>query len=207
MARTFVKICGITTPAALHAAIEAGADAVGFVFAESPRRVAPEAAAALARLVPPGILRVAVLRHPAPGEWQAVLAAFEPDLLQTDAEDYAMLAVPAGIGRLPVYRDTPALDTGAVAREDRALYEAAASGIGAMPDWRRARTLAATTRLVLAGGLSPENVGAALDAVRPWGVDVSSGVESSRGVKDPVRIAAFVAAVRRAEKEIASGQH
>ncbi len=206
MTRTFVKICGISSTEGLRAAIEAGADAVGFVFAESPRRVTPAAAAALSAQVPPGIVSVAVMRHPAAADWLAVLAAFRPDYLQTDVEDYAALAVPAAVRRLPVYRDTPALDSRALAREDRALFEAASSGTGDRPDWHRARALAATTELVLAGGLTPENVAAAVAAVRPWGVDVSSGVESTRGVKDPSRINAFVAAVRRAEQETVRGQ-
>ncbi|MBM4195634.1 MAG: phosphoribosylanthranilate isomerase [Gammaproteobacteria bacterium] len=199
--RLFIKICGITTADALTAAIDAGADAVGFVFAESPRRVTPAAAATLAERVPPGVLRVAVMRHPAQQDWQAVLAAFEPDWLQTDAADYTSLALPASVARLPVYRDTPALDTAAVAREDRVLFEAAASGVGQAPDWNRARNLACGTKLMLAGGLTPANVSAAVAAVRPWGVDVSSGVESGRGQKDPKLISAFVAAARRAQQD------
>jgi phosphoribosylanthranilate isomerase len=83
------------------------------------------------------------------------------------------------------------------------LFEAAESGQGVQADWRRAAELVAgmgaDRQLVLAGGLTPENVGAAIATVRPWGVDVSSGVESRRGVKDPERIAAFMAAVREAE--------
>jgi phosphoribosylanthranilate isomerase len=205
VSRLFVKICGLTTAEAVHAAVEAGADAVGFVFAPSPRRIAPAAAAALAQSVPPGVLRVAVMRHPSPAEWQAVATEVRPDWLQTDAADLPGLEVPAGIGVLPVYRDTPALDSDALAREDRALFETGVSGTGAMPDLDRARQLAARTRLVLAGGLNPGNVAAAIRAVRPWGVDVSSGVEASRGVKDPARIAAFVRAVRQAEQELDHG--
>lgn len=199
--RVFVKICGLTTAEAVHAAIEAGADAVGFVFAPSPRRLAPEEAADLGAQVPPGILRVAVMRHPLPEEWDEVAAIARPDWLQTEARDFAALKLPPGVGALPVYRDVPGMDTGALAREDRALFEAPASGAGQVPDWERARSLAPLTRLVLAGGLTPANVAEAIRRVRPWGVDVSSGVEESRGVKDPARIKAFVAAVRRAEQE------
>lgn len=200
--RIFIKICGLTTVDSIHAAIEAGADAVGFVFAASPRRLMPEDAADLSVHVPPGILRVAVMRHPLPEEWDEVADIVRPDWLQTEARDFAALKLPAGVGALPVYRDMPGLDTGALAREDRALFEAPSSGTGQAPDWERARGLATLTRLVLAGGLSPDNVAAAIRRVRPWGVDVSSGVEASRGVKDPARIAAFVAAVRRAEQEL-----
>lgn len=200
--RVWVKICGLTGEEALHAAIEAGADAVGFVFAASPRRLVPDEAAPLAAIVPPGILRVAVMRHPLPGEWDEVAAVVRPDWLQTEARDFEGLRLPPGIEALPVYRDVPGLDTAAIAREDRALFEAPASGTGETPDWDRAARLAPLTRLVLAGGLTPGNVGAAIRRVRPWGVDVSSGVESSRGVKDPALIRAFVAAVRSAEKDI-----
>jgi phosphoribosylanthranilate isomerase len=200
--RVFVKICGLTTADALRAAIEAGADAVGFVFAASPRRLTPVAAAELSALVPAGILRVAVMRHPLPEEWDEVARVVRPDWLQTEAADFAALKMPPGVERLPVYRDMPGLDSAALSREDRALFEAPASGTGQTPDWDRAAQHARTTRLVLAGGLHPDNVGAAIRRVRPWGVDVSSGVEASRGVKDPARILAFVAAVRRAEREI-----
>ncbi len=188
----------------VRAAIEAGADAVGFVFAGSPRRVTPEDAADLAALAPAGILRVAVMHHPPPEEWREVAEIVRPDWLQTEARDFAGLKLPAGVGALPVYRDVPGLDSTAVAREDRALFEAARSGMGQAPDWGRARALAKLTRLVLAGGLHPGNVGEAIRRVRPWGVDVSSGVESSRGVKDPAKIEAFIAAVRRTERELDS---
>ncbi|MEO7386471.1 MAG: phosphoribosylanthranilate isomerase [Gammaproteobacteria bacterium] len=194
-----MKICGLSTPAALSAAVGAGADAVGFVFAESPRQVTPARARQLCAGLSPVVIRVAVMHHPAPPEWQAVSAGFEPDWLQTDVADFARLDVPEKFGRLPVYRDTPA----PVATEPEAqgplLFEAAVSGQGQRPDWQRAAALARGRQLVLAGGLTPENVGEAIARVRPWGVDVSSGVESKRGVKDPGRIAAFIQAVREAE--------
>ncbi len=199
--RVWVKICGLTSEAALHAAIEAGADAVGFVFAASPRRVLAREAARLAARVPAGILRVAVMRHPLPAQWDEVAAVLQPDWLQTEAGDFALLRLPPGVQKLPVYRDVADLDSAALGREDRALFEAPASGTGEAPDWDRAARLAPLTRLVLAGGLTPENVGEAIRRVRPWGVDVSSGVESALGIKDPAKIAAFIAAVRRAEQE------
>ena len=199
--RVWVKICGLTNAEALQAAIEAGADAVGFVFVASPRRMLPGAAARLVAQVPPGILRVAVMRHPLPGEWYEVARVVRPDWLQTEAGDFRTLQLPPGIEALPVYRDLPGLDSAALGREPRALFEAPASGTGEAPDWDRAARLAPLTRLVLAGGLTPENVGEAIRRVRPWGVDVSSGVESTRGIKDPERVRAFIAAVRRAEQE------
>ncbi len=102
----FVKICGLRTREHVDAAIAAGADAIGFVFAQSVRRIDPAAAAELARSVPKTIRKVAVMLHPSNDEWQHVLADFEPDVLQTDAGDFAALDVPASIERWPVYRET-----------------------------------------------------------------------------------------------------
>ena len=191
-----MKICGLSTPRAVAAAVEAGADAVGFVFAESPRQVTPKRARQLCADLSPVMIRVAVMRHPVAAEWQAVAEGFDPDWLQTDAGDFAGLDVPERFGRLPVYRESQAL---APATDEPVLFEAAVSGQGALADWQRAAELARAHKLVLAGGLTPDNVGEAITTVRPWGVDVSSGVESKRGVKDIGRIAAFVQAVREAE--------
>lgn len=201
--RIFVKICGLSTPRAVSEALHAGADAIGFVFAESPRQVTPKRAAQLCRDVSPAIIRVAVMRNPTQDEWQRVADEFAPDWLQTEAGDFARLDLADGISRLPVFRDTPDLDLAAFNREELLLFEAGVSGQGVQADWQRAGQLVAGMgagrQLVLAGGLTPENVGAAIATVRPYGVDVSSGVESRRGVKDPDRIAAFMAAVRQAE--------
>lgn len=198
--RVFVKICGLSTPRAVSAAVDAGADAVGFVFAESPRRVTPQRARELCAGLSPVVIRVAVMRHPTAAEWQAVAGGFEPDWLQTDAGDFAGLEVPERFGKLRVYRDPAARETGAAPGSDEPfLFEAAVSGAGVRADWRRAAGLAQGRKLVLAGGLTPDNVREAIATVRPWGVDVSSGVETKRGVKDPGRIAAFLQAVREAE--------
>ncbi len=138
------------------------------------------------------------MRHPTADEWAEVAAGFGPDWLQTDVEDFEYLELGA-VARMPVYRDTPALDVAAVAREAQVLFEAARSGAGERADWDRAAALARSTRLMLAGGLDPENVRTAIETVQPWGVDVSSGVERERGVKDPGRIAAFLRAARETE--------
>ncbi len=104
----FVKICGLATEQEVAAAVAAGADAIGFVFADSVRRVTPGAAARAATAAPGGVLRVAVMRHPAPADWLAVLDGFRPDVLQTDAADLEVLDVPASIETWPVYREGPA---------------------------------------------------------------------------------------------------
>lgn len=202
--RLFVKICGFTTPDAVAAAVEAGADALGFVFAQSPRQVTPAEALRLCRDVPEAVRRVAVMRHPEDGQWQAVRTLFRPDWLQTDAADFARLNPGAGVKRIPVYRDGDELPAAAALGEDDVLlYESAHSGTGQLADLDRAAALARRARVIVAGGLDPDNVGEVIARVRPFGVDVSSGVESSRGRKDPARIRAFVAAVREAEKAYA----
>jgi phosphoribosylanthranilate isomerase len=189
-----VKICGLTTEAAVEAAVNAGADALGFVFAPSPREVTPERAAQLCRAVPRGVARVAVLRHPAREHWRRVLDVFAPDWLQTDAGDFAAMVLPAACRALPVYRSggKPA----AAELPPRLLFEGAVSGSGRIADWDEAAELAAMAEVVLAGGLDVNNVAAAIERVRPWGVDVSSGVEQQRGIKDPRKIAEFVARAR-----------
>lgn len=197
---TFVKICGLKTERAVAAAVAAGADAVGFVFAESPRQITPARAAALCRDLSPIVLKVAVMRHPTAAGWQGVWDKFDPDWLQTDAADFAALVLPEPVTPVPVYRDVASLDEDAAAAGDLVLFEAAASGQGQRADWDRAARLAARTRVILAGGLTPDNVGEAIRRVRPFGVDVSSGVESRPGVKDPARIEDFIAAVREAER-------
>jgi phosphoribosylanthranilate isomerase len=198
--RIFVKICGLSTTRAVSAAVNAGADAIGFVFAESPRQVTPKRARQLCAAVSPVIIRVAVMRHPLATEWQGVADEFKPDWLQTEADDFLRLDVAEQIGRLPVYRDTSALDARALPPEELMLFEAAHSGEGALANWQRAAALASGRQLILAGGLTPDNVGEAIATVRPYGVDVSSGVESKRGVKDVGLITAFIQAVREAEQ-------
>ena len=174
--RIFVKICGLSTPRAVSAAVNAGADAIGFVFAESPRQVTPKRAKQLCAAVSPVIIRVAVMRQPLATEWQGVADEFKPDWLQTDAGDFVRLDVAGHIGRLPVYRDTSALDAGILPAVEPMLFEAANSGEGALANWQQAAVLASGRQLILAGGLTPDNVGEAIATVRPYGVDVSSGV-------------------------------
>jgi phosphoribosylanthranilate isomerase len=177
--------------------VDAGADAIGFVFAESPRRVTPARARELCRGLPENLIRVAVMRHPSPAECNAVQEEFRPDWLQTDAEDFSDLELHAGCEPLPVYRNgqqtTPK-------NSERVLFEGIQSGKGELADWSEAARVATRFRLILAGGLDADNVVAAIDAVEPWGVDVSSGVERRPGEKDPAKIQLFIARARAAEK-------
>jgi phosphoribosylanthranilate isomerase len=191
----WLKICGMTTPDAIATALEAGVDAIGFVFAASPRQLTPEAAAQLARPARGRVRCVAVTRHPAQGALDEMLRVFRPDVLQTDEQDFASLELPASLERLPVVRGAEGTAAPALAR---ILFEGPASGSGTTGDWSAARRLARRTQLVLAGGLDSGNVGEAIAAVHPFGVDVSSGVEARPGVKSPLKIMQFVAAARSA---------
>jgi phosphoribosylanthranilate isomerase len=199
-----IKICGITTAEALRAAAEAGATAIGLVFADSIRRIDIPAAAALARLAPPALTKVAVFRHPSPDLVARVLAEVEIDRIQSDADDYpAIKNVLGNTPFLPVYRDSPdlAAHVAAAAPTGPILIEGPLSGAGRTPDW--SRIAAIPHPKILAGGLSPANVAAAIAQVRPVGVDVSSGVESAPGIKDPALIHAFIAAARAAFAAVA----
>ncbi len=196
--RVRVKICGLTEPDGIAAAVEAGADAVGFVFADSPRRVSPHEAGALARELPPFVTRVAVFRHAESALARAALRELGPALCQVDAAERPLFDA-LGAHVLPVVRDgEPVPET--IGEDGAVLYEAAESGRGLRADWERARGLATSRPVVLAGGLDATNVASALRAVRPFAVDVSSGVERAPGIKDPASIRRFVAAVRAAEE-------
>src|SRR5262245_12829045 len=193
----WIKICGMTTPEAVEAALAAGADAIGFVFAESKRQVTPQRAAQLATPARGRVPCVAVARHPQQHAIDEIVAVFNPDILQTDGEDFATLRVPAQLERLPVLRSgAPELER----LPRRFLFEGPVSGTGKTADWGAAQVLARCADLVLAGGLTPINVAAAIGEVQPFGVDVSSGVESSPGIKSPDRILSFVSAARAASR-------
>jgi phosphoribosylanthranilate isomerase len=191
----WIKICGMTTAAAVEAALEAQVDAIGFVFARSVRELTPAAAAALARPARGRLPCVAVTHHPHQTAVDEIVRVFDPDLLQSDAADFATLRLPDSLATLAVVREGAATPA---PLPPRILYEGPASGRGRRTDWNAARALAGSTELVLAGGLDEANVATAMAAVHPFGVDVSSGVEERPGVKSPAAIMRFVAAVRAA---------
>ena len=194
----FVKICGLRSAEDVSAAVDAGADAVGFVFAASVRRVTPAEAATISVSAPPHIKRVAVMLHPTNDEWQEVLRGFTPDVLQTDVEDFASLDVPDSIECWPVYREGRSQPQA----RNTYVYEGKKSGQGASVDWSRAAVIASEGNMILAGGLAAGNVAEAITTVRPYGVDVSSAVESAPGQKDVRLINEFVSAAKAAEKNL-----
>lgn len=191
----FVKVCGITSPAAAEAAVDSGADALGFVFAPSARRVTSQEAVELSEPYRDRVLLVAVFLRPARSDIEPVLEEFGPDLVQADQ---AWLDGTGQVARLPVVRngEQPMSEPGS-----RILFEGKSSGVGERADRSEARRLAETFDLILAGGLNPSNVAGAIDEVRPAGVDVSSGVELAPGKKSPELIEDFVAKARQAERE------
>jgi len=196
----WIKICGMTSAAAVTTALEQGVDAIGFVFAPSVRQLDPARASALAAPARGRVACVAVTLHPTQAQVEDILGGFRPDVLQTEHADLAALRLPASLALLPVLRASAAADTDALpgTLPPRILFEGPRSGTGLATDWRQAARLAGRTQLVLAGGLTAVNVREAIAQVRPYGVDVSSGVEAAPGRKDPLRIVEFVQAARAA---------
>lgn len=193
MSTLWVKICGITTAEAATAAAGAGADAVGFVFAQSPRRVTPEQAFRLAVPIRGRLACCAVVRRTSQAEVDEILRVLRPDLLQADQAELATLKLPQTLQVLPVAstREAPPSAPPACL-----LLERPPADDGAGWDEAGVRALAQRTRLVLAGGLDAGNVGALVRSVAPWGVDVSRGVEVAPGIKGLDLIRRFVRAAR-----------
>jgi phosphoribosylanthranilate isomerase len=213
--RTRIKICGLTREDDLAAAIEAGADAVGFVFHPASKRcLSPQRAAQLRREVPAFVDAVALLVDASQSDAQAVIDAVRPDLLQFHGGETPEACRRFGMRYLRAFR------VGAPGQESAAALAAHCAGYGDAAGWLfdsytpgyggsgltfDHRLLAgvqadpAARPLVLSGGLKPETVAAAVRAVRPWAVDVSSGVELEPGIKSAERIRAFIQAVREAD--------
>lgn len=200
----WVKLCGVRTHRDVDAAAAAGADAVGVVLSPSVRMVDLDTARALVLSAPDDILKVAVFYRPTSAHVEAVRDAIPFDLFQAEPESLVGID---GIEMLPVVHDSSDLGS-AVARAatvadgGRVLVESAGhGGKGAAPDWSRVAKVGDLERVVVAGGLTPENVAGIVATVRPGGVDVSSGVESAPGVKDPFLMESFVKMARSGARE------
>jgi len=204
--RTRVKICGITRAEDLRAAAEAGADAIGLNFyPPSPRCLTVERARALREALPPYVSAVAVFVNAPEAEVRRVLDEVRPDALQFHGEETPAFCDAFGVPYVKACRVRTEVDLLEYWRpfSDACGWLADAwvegyGGAGTGFDWSLVPAVRAKP-LVLSGGLNPENVGEAIRRVKPWGVDVSSGVESAKGAKDAEKIAAFVAEVRNAD--------
>ncbi len=225
MQRTRLKICGITREQDLRAAVDAGADALGFVFyPKSPRYVTPERAGELCRALPPFVGAVALFVNPSLEEVQQVAARMPLGLIQFHGDETVegCAAIAAAVQRpfVRAYRVRPDTSPSALL-ECELAYRAASpwftgllldtwvdayGGAGKVFDWSLIPKELAP-RVVLSGGLSVQNATDAVERVRPFAVDVSSGVEKAKGIKDARKIAAFAAAVRAANVIITEETH
>jgi len=198
----FVKICGITNEDDALLAVALGADAVGFVFAPSPRQISVSRAYDISRRLPPGILTVGVFRDETPPRvvellGKAGLKAAQLHGHETAADTravhervrFVIQAFPAG---------SRALDRANEHGADVILIDSPEPGSGRVFDWTLIDQAPLDAKILLAGGLAPDNVAAAIARVKPWGVDVASGVEREPGRKDPVKLKEFIEAARAA---------
>lgn len=192
----YVKICGLSTSEQVAAAVEAGAQGIGFVFSPSIRQITLDQALELLEPVRHCVESVAVMRHPEPQEVGLILRELRPTYLQTDVDDLKSLSLDNDVSLLPVFRsnvsDKTLWDKLKLITRDPILFEGGKSGAGEVANWKLAAEVARQRQIVLAGGLKWDNVQLALEQVHPWGVDVSSGVESSPGIKDPQKIVQFI---------------
>ena len=204
--RTRVKVCGITRAADARAAAEAGADAIGLVFyPPSPRYLSGERAVEIRDALPPFVQSVALFVNPDAPQVAQVIGRVKPALLQFHGEESPQFCAQFGVPYVKACRMKPGVD----ALEYLRPFSSAAAwlfdshvaeygGVGESFDWSLVPVPSARP-VILSGGLSRANVAEAVRRVRPWGVDVSSGVESAKGLKDAAKIAAFIAEVRNAD--------
>jgi phosphoribosylanthranilate isomerase len=211
---TWIKICGTTSLEDALSAMEAGADALGFIFAESKRRVTPEQAQAIISRLPQQVERIGVFMNSTTAEIASIVSQVELTGIQMHGEEFP----PEVYTYLPALRRdrmrkiktvlvgdgfARSLDaySGPPGTVDAWLLDSGA-GSGKTFDWKAARAKLGERqgKFIVAGGLTPENVGDAIRTFRPWGVDVVTGVEREPGRKDPEKLKAFVAAVRKAEQ-------
>ena len=201
-----VKICGITRPEDALAAAEAGADAIGLVFAESPRRVTQAEAARVLAVLPPLVRAVALFVNEPAERVLGVCRHLGIGTVQLHGDEPPEIAreLAAELSVIKAFRVRDQGDLAGVADYPAAAYlldsrvAGRRGGTGVAFDWRLAAQVATPKPIILAGGLTPENVAEAIGQARPYGVDTSSGVEAAPGTKDAARVRAFVAAAKAA---------
>jgi phosphoribosylanthranilate isomerase len=198
----FVKICGVTTEDDALLSVAMGADAVGFIFAPSPRQVAPQQVYDITRRLPPETLTVGVFRDEHPRRVVELVHRSGVKAAQLHgAENAEAVAEVARSVRwvIKVYAaGSPLVAEAGSLATDLILLDAQNPGSGQVFDWRLAGEVPEGVRLILSGGLNPENVADGVRAVEPWGVDVASGVERSPGRKDPMAVKRFIERARAA---------
>jgi phosphoribosylanthranilate isomerase len=205
----FVKICGLTSEADALLAVGMGADAVGFVFAPSPRQMAPGAVADIVKRLPHETITVGVFRDESPRRVVEIanhiglrgvqlhgVESAEDTRWVSERVGWTIKAFPAGHRNIDKFGEYGARTL---------LVDGASPGSGEPFDWRLAEGVVDPTRLIVSGGLGADNVGAAIAHLRPFGVDVCSGVEASPGVKDPGKLRDFVTAARAAAARLDAG--
>jgi phosphoribosylanthranilate isomerase len=198
----FVKICGITNEDDALLSVALGADAVGFVFAPSSRQVPVARAFDISRRLPPEVMTIGVFRDELPSRViETVHRAGLKGAQLHGRETPAQVAEVAASVRWVIKAFSAASDSIRRAHTygtDLVLVDSSSPGSGTVFDWSLVDDVPAGVRIILAGGLTPENVGAAVERTKPWGVDVSSGVEREPGRKDALKMKAFIDAARRA---------
>jgi phosphoribosylanthranilate isomerase len=206
-----VKICGITSEVDAEAAVEAGANLIGFNFyPKSPRRISEEDAAKIRAKLPRKVKAVGIFVNRLPADVIALRSSLELDAVQLHGDEppEAVAEIAPVVSVIKAFRVEPEFPLTTLDKYPHAfafLFDAAHTGqyggSGHITDWGVARRAASNHRIILAGGLKVENVAAAVRIVRPYGIDVASGVESSPGKKDPGRLREFIQEVRRAERK------
>ena len=200
-----VKVCGITNIGDARAAVEYGADALGLVFARSPRQVGVEEAREVAEALPEGVLKVGVFVNEEPGEVFRVATAVGLDYVQLHGDEGPEVVTELRDRGVKVIKALRVRDEGSLAVLERfdadlflldAYSEKARGGTGERFDWGLAKSLKGRDNILVSGGLAPENVGEAIRLFEPYGVDASSSLESSPGKKDKERVRRFIFAAR-----------
>jgi len=202
----FVKICGTTSEEDALLAVAMGAEALGFVFAPSPRQMRPQDVADIVKRLPPEILTVGVFKDDLPERIIHIVRSTGLKGAQIHGNFAADDAVAVRRAIFHTLVAFPAGDPRVLEAQDYEPYavvlDGARPGAGQVFDWALAAEVPGDLKLILAGGLTTDNVVEAIRTVHPWGVDVVSGVESSTGRKDPVKLRAFIAKAHAAGKEL-----
>lgn len=208
MSQVKIKVCGLTRVEDVQAAVAAGVDAIGFVFTASPRRVSAQQAMQLSHYVPEDVLRVGLFLNQSRDEVAEVLKVIKPDVLQFHGSESEQFCLDFGI---PYLKAVAMKDEQSVPQAERDYPSALGllldshkvgkpGGSGKAFDWSLSQLN--SKQIWLAGGLNAANVAAAIRVVKPYAVDVSSGVETSPGIKDVQQINAFVLAVRKTTEQV-----